>query len=126
MSASIICAVHCALLPLVLMLVPALGLAWLDSAWVDWTMVTVAAGIAFKAHRAGHRLHKRCLPANVALAGIALIITTICLFKGSVSQHYVQASGALLITGSHFLNRRFCRKCGCCGHSSEDSCSSQD
>jgi len=116
MSASIVCAVHCALLPLVLMILPALGLAWLDSAWVDWTMVAVAAGIAFTAHRGGYATHSRCLPAGVALLGILVIITTICVLKGSASQHYIQASGALMITGSHFLNRCMCRKCVSCGN----------
>src|SRR2546430_6632698 len=53
--------------PLVLASLPALGLAWLDSEWVDWTMVLLAAGIALSAHRGGFTMHRRCLPASVAV-----------------------------------------------------------
>jgi hypothetical protein len=70
MTASIACAVHCAALPLVLMALPALGLAWLDSAWVDWAMVLIAAIIAIRAHRGGIALHGKCFPVGVAVAGI--------------------------------------------------------
>jgi len=55
MSASLACAVHCGLLPLALAALPALGLAWLDSPWVDWSMVVLALGIALSAHRGGYR-----------------------------------------------------------------------
>jgi hypothetical protein len=42
-------------------------LAWLDSPWVDWSVVVLALGIALRAHRGGYRLHQRCLPAGVAV-----------------------------------------------------------
>ena len=117
MTASIACAVHCAALPLVLMALPALGLAWLDSAWVDWTMVLLAAVIAIRAHRGGIALHRNCLPVGVAVAGILAIMVAICLLKGSATMHYLQASGATMVAGSHWLNRRLCRSCAtCCSH----------
>src|SRR5438270_1308133 len=93
MSASLACAVHCAVLPLLLAALPAIGLAWLDSAWVDWTMVVLATVIAFRAHRGGFTVHRRCLPAGVAVAGLVVVVTTICMVKGSASHHYIQASG---------------------------------
>jgi hypothetical protein len=114
MSASLACAVHCAVLPLLLAALPAIGLAWLDSAWVDWTMVALAAVIALRAHRGGFRLHRSCLPSGVAVAGLLAIVTTICLLKGSASHHYVQASGAVVVASSHFLNRHLCRNCKAC------------
>lgn len=114
MSASLACAVHCAVLPLLLAALPAIGLAWLDSPWVDWTMVVVATSLALRAHRGGFLVHRRCLPAAVAVFGLLVIVITICLLKGSASQHYVQASGAVVVASSHFLNRRFCRGCAVC------------
>jgi hypothetical protein len=115
MSASLACAVHCALLPLVLAALPAIGLAWLDSPWVDWTMVVVAAGIALSAHRGGLKVHRRCLPIGIAIAGLLIIVATICLFKGTATQHYLQASGAVVVASSHVLNHHFCRGCVVCG-----------
>jgi hypothetical protein len=114
MSASLACAVHCAVFPLVLAALPALGLAWLDAAWVDWTMVLLAAGIALRAHRGGFTVHKRCLPAGVAVVGLLTIVTTMCLLKDNASQHYMQASGAVVVASSHFLNRHLCRTCTNC------------
>jgi MerC mercury resistance protein len=114
MSASLACAVHCAVLPLLLAALPAIGLAWLDSAWVDWTMVALAAVIALRAHRGGFKLHRSCLPSAVAVAGLLAIVTTICLLKGSASHHYVQASGAVVVASSHFLNRHLCPNCKAC------------
>jgi hypothetical protein len=114
MSASLACAVHCAVLPLLLAALPGFGLAWLDSGRLDWTMVALAAVIAVRAHRSGFTVHRRCLPAGVAVAGLLIIITTICLFKGSASHHYIQASGAVVVASSHFLNRQLCRNCVAC------------
>lgn len=119
MSASLACAVHCALLPVALAALPALGLAWLDSPWVDWSMVILALGIALRAHRGGYRLHHRCLPSGVALGGVAIIVAAMCLLTGSASHHYVQASGAVMIAGSHLLNHRFCKTCATCRTESE-------
>ena len=116
MSASLACAVHCAVLPLLLAALPAIGLAWLDSPWVDWTMVAIAACIALRAHRGGYMLHRRCFPVAVALTGVLMIVAAICLLEGSVTHHYVQASGGLVIASSHFLNRHFCRSCVACGN----------
>jgi MerC mercury resistance protein len=114
MSASLACAVHCAVLPLLLAALPAIGLAWLDSPWVDWTIVALAAAIALRAHRGGFQVHRRCLPAGVAVTGLLIIVTTICVLKGSANHHYIQASGAVVVASSHFLNRHLCRNCKAC------------
>jgi hypothetical protein len=90
-------------LPLLLAALPAVGLAWLHSSWVDWTMVVFAAVIALRVRRGGFTVHRRCLPVAVAVAGLFIIITTICLFKGSASHHYIQASGAIVVASSHCL-----------------------
>jgi hypothetical protein len=119
MTASLACAIHCAVVPVALAALPALGLAWLDSPWVDWSMVVLAMAIALRAHRGGYHLHRRCLPAVVAFLGVLTIVATICLLKGSASHHYIQASGAVMIAGSHLLNHRFCRRCAVCHEESE-------
>jgi hypothetical protein len=119
-SASMLCAIHCAALPVALAALPALGLAWLNSQWVDWSMVVLAACVALGAHRKGIALHKRCFPAVVALTGLLMIMAAICLLGGSVTHHYIQASGATLVAGSHFLNRRFCRDCQTCSEEPQE------
>ena len=95
MSASLACAAHCAVFPLVLAVLP-------------------AAGIALSAHRGGFTVHRRCLPTGVAVVGLLTIVTTICLLKDNASQPYMQASGAVVVASSHFLNRHLCRTCTVC------------
>lgn len=85
-------------------------------------MVVLAMGIALRAHRTGYHLHGRCLPGGVALSGVLTIVATICFLKGSTSHHYIQASGAVVIAGSHLLNHRFCRSCTICREESEKKC----
>jgi hypothetical protein len=119
MAASLACAVHCAIVPVALVALPALGLAWLDSPWVDWSMVVLAMGIALRAHRTGYHLHRRCLPGAAAFVGVFTIVVTICLLKGSASHHYIQASGAVIIAGSHLLNHQFCKSCATCRSETE-------
>ena len=114
MCASLACAVHCAVFPLILGALPALGLARLDADWVDWTMVLLAAGIALRAHRSGLTVHRRCLPAGVAVVGLLTIVMTMCLLKGNASHHYMQAAGAVVVASSHVLNRHLCRTCTVC------------
>ena len=114
MCASLACAVHCAVFPVVLAALPALGLAWLDAEWVDWTMVLLAAGIALGAHRGGFTVHRRCLPVGVAIVGLVTIVTTTGLLKGNASHHYLQAAGAVVVASSHVLNRHLCRTCTIC------------
>ena len=112
--ASLACAVHCAVFPVVLAALPALGLVWLEAAWVDWAMLLLAAGIALRAHRDGFTVHRRCLPAGVATVGLLTIVTTMCLLKGNAGQHYMQAAGAVVVTSSHVWNRHLCRTCTVC------------
>ena len=119
MTASLACAIHCAIVPVALAALPALGLAWLDSPWVDWSMVVLAMVIALRAHRNGYHLHRRCLPAAVAFFGVLTIVVTICLLEGSATHHYIQASGAVIIAGSHLLNHQFCKSCATCRSQTE-------
>ena len=113
-SASLACAVHCTVFPVGLAALPAIGLAWLEAAWVDWSMVLLATGMAIRAHRGAFTVHRRCLPAGVAVIGLLTIVTTMCLLQDNTSYHYMQASGALVVASSHVLNRRLCRTCAVC------------
>ena len=116
MCASLACAAHCAVFPLVLAALPALGLAWLDAEWVDWTMVLLAAGTALRAHRGGCTVHRRCLPMGIAVVGLVTIVTIIGLLKGNASHHYLQAAGAVVVASFYVLNRHLCHTCtGCTG-----------
>ena len=72
-AASVSCAVHCALMPVLIGYLPVLGLEFLaDEAFHQW-MVLVCLVIALTAFIPGWRKHKRLLPATVGSMGLGLV-----------------------------------------------------
>ena len=49
-----------------------------------------------------------------AVVGLLTIVTTMCLLEDNAGHHYMQASGAVVVTSAHFLNRHLCRTCTVC------------
>ena len=73
-SASLLCAIHCAALPLLLSMAPLAGLQFLDNHWVEYGLILFSFLIASNALVHGYRkLHKRPSPLIVATAGFVAI-----------------------------------------------------
>lgn len=111
-TASLICAVHCVALPVLLAALPVLGLAWLDNPWVDRGFFILAMFIILAAHPKGYRKHGSCVPASLAVFGLLGILLALA-FEAHPVHHYAIALGGLFIACSHFLNRRFCEHHQC-------------
>lgn len=74
MTASILCALHCGLIPLMLMASPFAGLAFLMHPWTDTVMIAVGlliGGVSLGISYARH--HRRVLPLLLLIAGFAVI-----------------------------------------------------
>lgn len=103
-----ICALHCALLPLLLALLPSLGLRFIASADFDQTFTVFAAVLGVIALALGSRRHRAWAPWLALLPGLAL------LFAGSFSPvhshdvgHFLlMVAGGALIAAAHYLNLR--------------------
>ena len=97
--ASFLCAIHCALLPFVLTLLPLLGLCMLA--------LTSLIG--------GYRRHRRPLPLSLALPGLTLLVSGVTFAVDiSIVLHSVMVTcGGLMVASAHFVNlrldRHFCR-----------------
>jgi len=73
-TASLLCAVHCAALPFLLTLSALGGLAFLDSPILEYTMICLALGVAAYALTQSYRKdHRKKDPLYIALLGFALI-----------------------------------------------------
>src|SRR3546814_18846789 len=71
-TGSLICAVHCALLPLVLAALPSLGLSeWLGDGF-ELAFVVFATSVGVFSLVYGYRRHRRIRALGVLLAGLAL------------------------------------------------------
>src|SRR3546814_5117753 len=72
-TGSLICAVHCALLPLVLAAIPSLGLSeWLGDGF-ELAFVVFATSVGVFSLVYGYRRHRRIRALGLLLAGLALL-----------------------------------------------------
>lgn len=103
-----ICALHCALLPLLVALVPSLGLGLIGSADFDQSFTVFAAILGVTALAIGSRRHRAIVPWIALLPGLAL------LFAGSFTPvhshglgHFLlMVGGGALIAAAHYMNLR--------------------
>jgi hypothetical protein len=111
MTASILCAIHCAVVPLIITTLPLIGLGFLANPWFEWGMIIFAVFIGFYAIGISYvRSHHKVLPLLLLLAGFAVIIAG-HLFVTDWHEAIVVPIGGLLIATAHFFNYRYTAVC---------------
>jgi hypothetical protein len=110
-TASFLCAIHCALLPFVLALLPILGLGFLADHAFERGFVLCACVLASAALISGYRRHHRPLPLWLALPGLSLLVLGVTYAENySIVLHSVMVTcGGLLVASAHFTNLRLDR-----------------
>jgi hypothetical protein len=113
-TASFLCAIHCALLPFVLALLPFVGLEFLADHRFERGFVLFACALALLALIRGYRRHQGTLPLLLAAPGLALLLLGVTYAEGySVILHSVLVTcGGLLVASAHFVNLRNDRRLG--------------
>jgi hypothetical protein len=115
MTASILCAIHCAVVPFLITTLPLLGLGFLANPWVEWSMIIFALFIGSYAIGSSYfRIHRKVLPLCLLAAGFLVIIAG-HLWVTSWREAIIVPIGGLLIATGHFFNFRYagaCRKGG--------------
>ncbi|UNK43392.1 MerC domain-containing protein [Luteimonas sp. S4-F44] len=107
-AASFLCAIHCALLPLALALLPALGLnlgGWVD---IDQAFVVFATLLGLTTLTLGYRRHRAFRAWFLLLPGLALVWAGAFthLHDHTLTHVVVMTIGGLLLAGAHLLNLR--------------------
>jgi len=116
-TGSLVCAAHCALLPLVLAAIPSLGVAaWLgDGFELAFVLFATCVGIFSLVH--GYRRHRHIRALGVLLGGLALLWTGLLYgpwHHGSLALHAaVMTLGGTLIGIAHLLNLRHVHDASC-------------
>ena len=112
-TASFLCAVHCALMPFILTLLPLIGLSFLASEPVEWGLLALSALLGVSSLCFGYRKHRQGNALAFLAVGLALL----------AGGHSIEARGeetwgtCLMVTGgltialSHQINHRLCRAC---------------
>ncbi|ASU36600.1 MerC domain-containing protein [Mucilaginibacter xinganensis] len=111
MTASILCAVHCAVVPFLITSLPLLGLGFLANPWVEWSMILFALLIGFYAIGLSYfRSHRRVLPLILLFGGFLIIITG-HLYITNWREAIIVPFGGLLIATAHFFNYKYTAIC---------------
>jgi len=111
MTASVLCAIHCALVPILITTLPLIGLGFLANPWFEWGMITFALCIGFWAIGITYvRMKHSLLPLILLIAGFVIIIGG-HLFIKSWHEAVIVPMGGLLIAAAHFFNYKYARIC---------------
>lgn len=111
MTASIICAVHCAAVPVLLTTLPLAGLGFLGRPWFEWGMIILALLIGGWAIGRGFLLtHHKLLPVVLLFAGFIVIISGHIYLRGW-REAVIVPLGGVLIAAAHFFNNKYAGSC---------------
>ena len=107
-TASFLCAIHCAVLPFVLALLPFMGLEFLADHRFERGFVMFACALALFALIRGYRRHQGPLALMLAAPGLLLLLLGVTYAEGySIILHSVLVTcGGLLVASAHFVNLR--------------------
>lgn len=108
MVGSMLCAVHCALLPFVIAVLPALGvgaLPWID---IDQAFTVFATVLGVTTLSWGYRRHRAFRAWLMLIPGLALVWlgSFTSLHDHSTAHVVVMVGGGLAIAAAHFVNLR--------------------
>ncbi len=115
-AASLTCAVHCALMPLIITLLPLVGLSFLADERMEWALLGVSALLGSSSLCLGYREHRRRQALLILSLGLTALVTGRLL-----EEHHFEAPGVVgvvlggcTVAAAHVVNRRLCRSCRAC------------
>lgn len=117
MTASVLCAVHCATVPVLISVLPLVGLGFLANPLLEWSMIIFALFIGVYAIGLSYsQTHHKPLPVFLLIGGFVIIIIG-HLFVSGWHEALVVPVGGLMIAMAHFFNFRYSGSCRQSGHS---------
>jgi len=122
-AASFLCALHCALLPVLLALMPLLGTKLAGMEGIDTVFVAFVSVLGITTMTLGWRRHREWPAVLLLLAGLALLWTDSVthLHEHTILHAVVMTLGGLSVAAAHFLNLRLthAHSASCCCHQAE-------
>jgi hypothetical protein len=116
MATSIACAIHCAILPLVITSLPIFGINIVNNSSFEWMMIGIAFMVGCYALAHGYqRHHKNARPLLLFTAGFIFLILKQFFYT---HEYLFLAPAVSLILYAHFLNFRYCSQSTVCNTTS--------
>ncbi len=129
--ASVACAVHCALMPVLIGAGAAGTFSFLNHEPVEWGMVVLAAVVGTVAAWRGFRAHGNVAVVTLLLLAVAALVGHALHVFDTVGHeghhHGIAWTGVvagIALAASLFVNNRMCRTCHDCHHDESDSIAS--
>lgn len=108
---SVLCAIHCGLLPLVLPTLPLIGIESPENVFFEWLMIALAFAVGVFSLIHGYKTHHhRILPLIFFSVGMVFLIAKQIFLAAETPLLLVAV--ALIIT-AHSINFRLCKKSTC-------------
>jgi hypothetical protein len=115
-GASLICAVHCAALPLLFMVLPLTGMKFFHNEFLDFTLIGVSFIVGCLALLRGYRKHHHKISALLLFSvGFPILVLGQFFLKKETSIIVITISAALIIT-AHLINWKAMRNQHHCAH----------
>jgi tetrahydromethanopterin S-methyltransferase subunit C len=112
MATSVACAIHCAILPLVITSLPVFGINIVNNSVFEWGMIGIAFTVGCVALAHGYQHHHRDRkPLIVFAAGFIFLILKQVFYK---HEFVFLAPAVLLILYAHLLNFRYSAQSRAC------------
>tara|TARA_R110001592_G_scaffold363391_1_gene687056 strand:- start:14285 stop:14713 length:429 start_codon:yes stop_codon:yes gene_type:complete len=118
---SLMCAIHCLTLPLLLALLPSMAALRLDNEHFHFWMVVAVLPSSVYALTLGCKQHKRYQLLILGAIGLALLVLALAMGEeriGNAGEKILTVAGASFVAVGHWLNYRLCqaqarRDCAC-------------
>lgn len=107
--ASLACAIHCAALPLVLTVLPMVGLEVLANVWVEISMICLSLIVGIYSLSSSYPRHKKIQPILALVSGFLLIAVGHFIFENLES--IIVPLGGITIAAAHLMNWKYSRIC---------------
>jgi len=117
--ASAVCLIHCIALPLLLPILPLIGMSFLSSEKVEiWIMIGVLFAAGASLLIGFFKYHQKLFPVYLFAVSAVLMIYSRTLQHDM--GHFVLAAGAIFMTMAHIANIRLCKTCPTCDHDTQN------
>ena len=106
-TASVACAIHCAILPLFLSSLPLFGVNIIENLPFEYFMIWMAFMVGVYSLKHGYtRHHHSKVPLLLFALGITMLLAKVSFHKW---RYWLLVPSVLLIVSAHYINFRLCR-----------------
>lgn len=110
---SVACAIHCLAMPLLIAVLPLIGLGFLANERAELFLIAGAIGLAVGSLAWGVRHHRSWRALLILIVALAFIATARTAVEGTFEVVFYSIGGVLLAS-AHLVNRHLCKTCPAC------------